>query len=79
MVRRPSASVAEIVVRTIRRGSCTGQGRPPWRCFTEQAASDTERGAHAAAESTKDGGKPDYATGMLGASLTAGRSGEGPV
>ena len=33
---------------------------------------DTERGFHAAAESTKDGGKPDYPTGMLGASLTAG-------
>jgi hypothetical protein len=42
-----------------------------WRCFTEQVASDTERGAHAAAESRKDGGKLDYATGMLGASLTA--------
>jgi integrase len=32
---------------------------------------DTERGIHAAAESTKDGGKPDHVTGMLGASLTA--------
>jgi hypothetical protein len=30
----------------------------------------TFRGTHAAAESTKDGGKPDRATGMLGASLT---------
>ena len=42
-----------------------------WWCSTEQVASDTERGAHAAAESTKDGGKPDHETGMLGASLTA--------
>ena len=32
---------------------------------------DLERGIHAAAESTKDGGKPGHATGMLGASLTA--------
>jgi hypothetical protein len=40
----------------------------PWRCSTEQVASDTERGIHAAAEGTKDGGKPDHATGMLGAS-----------
>src|SRR3954464_8518284 len=28
---RPSAAVAEIVVRIIRRGSCAGQGRP--RCM----------------------------------------------
>ena len=42
-----------------------------WRCSTGQVASDTERGIHAAAESTKDGGKPDHAVGMLGASLTA--------
>jgi hypothetical protein len=47
-----------------------------WRCSTEQAASDTERGIHAAAESTKDGGKPDRVTGTLGASLTAVRSGK---
>src|SRR3974377_2102629 len=47
-----------------------------WRCFTEQVTPDTERGIHAAAESTKDGGKPDHATGMLGASLTAVRSGK---
>ena len=40
-----------------------------WRCSTEQVASDTERGFHAAAEGTKDGGKPDHATGML--SMTA--------
>ena len=47
-----------------------------WRCFTEQVASDSERGTHAAAESTKDGGKPDHATGMLGAGLTEERSGK---
>src|SRR5215831_20228617 len=47
-----------------------------WLCFTEQATPDTERGIHAAAESTKDGGKPDHATGMLGASLTEARSGK---
>jgi hypothetical protein len=47
-----------------------------WRCSTEQVASDSERKAHAAAESTKDGGKPDHATGMLGASLTEVRSGK---
>ena len=46
-----------------------------WRCSTGQVASDTERGIHAAAESTKDGGKPDHAVGMLGASLTAGDEG----
>jgi hypothetical protein len=34
-------------------------------------ASDTERGIHAAAEGTKDEGKPDHAPSMLGASLTA--------
>ena len=33
---------------------------------------DLEREFHAAAESTKDGHKPDHATGMLGASLTEG-------
>jgi hypothetical protein len=42
-----------------------------WRCFTEQVASDTERRIHAVAEGTKDEGKPDPVTGMLGASLTA--------
>src|SRR3954471_6578021 len=31
MVATPSASVAEIVVRTIRRASCAGHGRP--RCM----------------------------------------------
>ena len=31
MVSTPSAAVAEIVVRTIRRGSCAGHGRP--RCM----------------------------------------------
>ena len=31
MVSTPSASVAEIVVRTIRRASCAGHGRP--RCM----------------------------------------------
>src|SRR5215471_19775574 len=41
-----------------------------WRCSTEQVDSDTERRPHAAAESTKGGGKPDLPTGMLGASLT---------
>ena len=46
-----------------------------WRCSTGQVVSDTERGIHAAAESTKDGGKPDHAVGMLGASLTAGDEG----
>src|SRR5215471_6954347 len=45
-----------------------------WRCSTEQVASGSERRIHAAAESTKDGGKLDLATGMLGASLTAARS-----
>jgi hypothetical protein len=43
-----------------------------WRCSTEQVVSDLERRTHAAAESTKDGRKPDHATGMLGASLTEG-------
>jgi hypothetical protein len=38
--------------------------------------SDTVRRVHAAAENMKDGGKPDLATGMLGASLTAARSGK---
>jgi hypothetical protein len=38
--------------------------------------SDTVRRVQAAAENTKDGGKPDLATGMLGASLTAARSGK---
>src|SRR5215831_15723662 len=47
-----------------------------WRCSTEQVASDPERRIHAAAESTKGGGKPDLATGMLGASLTEARSGK---
>jgi hypothetical protein len=47
-----------------------------WRCSTEQVASDVERRTHAAAESTKDGGKPNHVTGMLGASLTETRSGQ---
>src|SRR5215831_5130328 len=47
-----------------------------WRCSTEQVASGSERRIHAAAESTKDGGKLDLATGMLGASLTEARSGK---
>jgi len=47
-----------------------------WRCFTEQVASDTEPGTDAAAESTKDGGKPDHTTRMLGASLTTLTSGK---
>src|SRR5262245_30299112 len=47
-----------------------------WRCSTEQVVSDLERRTHAAAESTKDGRKPDHATGMLGASLTEGGSGK---
>jgi hypothetical protein len=47
-----------------------------WRCFHRQMTSDSERRAHAAAKSTKDGGKPDHATGMLGASLTEVRSGK---
>ena len=38
--------------------------------------SDTERRYHGAAESTKDGGKPDRVTGMLGAGLTAAQSGK---
>jgi hypothetical protein len=38
--------------------------------------SDSVRRVHAAAESTKDGGKPDLATGMLGASLTEARPGK---
>ena len=38
--------------------------------------SDTVRRVHAAAENTKDGGKPDLATGMLEPSLTAARSGK---
>jgi hypothetical protein len=38
--------------------------------------SDSERRDHAVTESTKDGGKLDLATGMLGASLTAVRSGK---
>src|SRR5262249_60584869 len=49
-----------------------------WRCSTEQVASDTERRIHAAAETTKDGGKPDHVTGTLGASLTVARSGKAP-
>jgi len=47
-----------------------------WRCSTEQIISDSERRLYAAAEGTKDGGKPDHATGMLGASLTEARSGK---
>src|SRR5215467_6723921 len=47
-----------------------------WRCSTEQVVSGSERRLHAATESTKDGGKLDLATGMLGASLTAARSGK---
>src|SRR5215470_2276266 len=47
-----------------------------WRCSTEQVTPDTVRRVHAAAENTKDGGKLDLATGMLGASLTAARSGK---
>src|SRR5215469_5339671 len=46
-----------------------------WRCSTEQVDFDTERRTHAAAESTKGGGKPYLRTGMLGASLTEVRSG----
>ena len=38
--------------------------------------SDSERRVHSAAGSTKDGGKLDLAMGMLGASLTAARSGK---
>src|SRR5215831_13591899 len=38
-----------------------------WRCSTEQVVSGSERRLHAATESTKDGGKLDLATGMLGA------------
>src|SRR5262252_9020740 len=38
--------------------------------------SDSVRRFHAAAESTKDGGKLDLATGMLGASLTEARPGK---
>src|SRR5215831_13616876 len=45
-----------------------------WRCSTEQVASGSERRIHAAAESTKDGGKLDLATGMLGGSSRQGRS-----
>src|SRR5262249_29315872 len=50
-----------------------------WRCSTEQVASGSERRLHAARESTKDGGKLDLATGMLGASLTVSTIMEGPV
>jgi hypothetical protein len=38
--------------------------------------SDSVRRVHAVAESTNDGGKPDLATGMLGASLTTARLGK---
>jgi hypothetical protein len=38
--------------------------------------SDTARRYHGAAESTKDGGKPDRVTGMLGAGLTAAQLGK---
>ena len=38
--------------------------------------SDSVRRVHAAAESTKDGGKPDLVTGTLGASLTEARPGK---
>jgi hypothetical protein len=47
-----------------------------WRCSTEQVASDLERRTHAAAESTKDGCKPDPVTSMLGASLIEAGSGK---
>src|SRR5262252_5983594 len=50
-----------------------------WRCSTEQVVSGSERRLHAATESTKDGGKLDLATGMLGASLTVSAIREGPV
>jgi hypothetical protein len=59
-------------------GDGPGQHNPdrsegPWSMavFHRAVASDSVRGIHAAAESTKDGGKPDHAVGMLGASLTA--------
>ena len=51
-------------------------GRSHGGASTEQVASDPERRIHAAAESTKGGGKPDLATGMLGASLTEARPGK---
>ena len=44
--------------------------------FHRAGVSDSVRRDHAAAESTKDGGKPDLATCMLGASLSVARSGK---
>ena len=59
-------------------GDGPGQHNPdrsegPWSMavFHRAVASDSVRRIHAAAESTKDGGKPDHAAGMLEASLTA--------
>src|SRR5262249_36203616 len=40
-----------------------------WRCSTEQVTSDTERRTHAAAESTKGGGKPAFRNGNAGSKL----------
>ena len=58
-------------------GDGPGQHNPdrsegPWSMAVvhRAVAPDLERGKYAAAESTKDGGKPDHAMGMLGASLT---------
>src|SRR5215471_14765437 len=47
-----------------------------WRCSPEQVDSDTERRIMLLRGSTKDGGKLDLATGMLGASLTEAGSGK---
>src|SRR5579864_8791646 len=47
-----------------------------WRCSTEQVTPTQCGEVHAAAESTKDGGKPDLVTGTLGASLTKARPGK---
>ena len=50
-----------------------------WRCSPEQVDSDTERRPHAAAESTKGGGKPDLRNGNAGSKLNRSGIREGPI
>ena len=50
-----------------------------WRCSTEQVISDTERRIHAAAESTKGGGKPNSRNGNAGSKLNRSGIREGSI
>jgi len=50
-----------------------------WWCSTEQVDSDIERRTHAAAESTKGGGKRDLRNGNAGSKLNRSGIREGPI